>query len=236
MYKNDLVEWLKSSGKLTFTTNDASKALSLKGPSLTRLLSSVARQGIIRKIARSYYYYTSAPVRDIFAIASKIVYPSYIATESAFERYGLSNIIPSIIRVIVTKPHRPVMLNDAKVVFIKFKKENFFGYNESRWISISTVEKAFVDSLYLGEFPFFTDLVGYYKKLESYGHTFNIEKFIGFALRMDSKALINKAGFFLDYIGNGAPAERLHQRIYKKGFVKIDRSGSIFESRKWMIE
>ena len=165
MYKDILLEWLKKNRMLVFTAKDASKVLGINGSALSNLLKAMVKNDSIGEIMKGRYYFNGAPIRDIFSIASKIIYPSYIATESAFERFGISNIIPKKIRVITTKAHRPINFNDADLLFIKFKPKRFFGYNESKWISISSIEKAFVDSLYLGEFPFFTDLVNYHKQL-----------------------------------------------------------------------
>ncbi len=235
MYKEHVLEWLKKDGRLVFTTHEVSKLLNLRGSAASNLLLSMAENGHISQIARGRYYFNGAPVKDIFAIASKIAYPSYIATESAFERLGASNAIPRIIRVITTKARRPVKTKGADITFIKFKAQRFFGYNESRWISISSPEKAFVDSLYLGEFPFFTDLLGYHKKLYSYGHRLDYEKLVSYALRMDCKALVNRMGFFLDRIGKEETAGKLFAHIYRKGMVPIDRSGDKFNDREWMI-
>lgn len=236
MYKDTLLEWLNENRELVFTSGEASKVLGLSGPALSNLLGAVVRSGDAGRIIRGKYYFKKAPVKDIFAISSKIIQPSYVATESAFERYGLSDVIPRVVRVITVKAHRQIKTRDANIRFIKFKQERFFGYNESRWISISTLEKAFIDSLYLGEFPFFTDLVKYHKRLIDYGRQVNYEKVVDYALRMRSKTLLNRVGFFLEYIGEGEP-EKLFEHIYRKGRVEIDKSGqSFFNSKKWMIE
>ena len=235
MYKDELLEKLKTSGKLVFSTSDAAELLHIHGPELSNLLRSMDRHGHIEKIMRGKYYLKSAPVKDIFAIASKIIEPSYVATESAFERFGLSNIVPSIIRVVSLKGHKPISIKSGKIVFIRFGKKRFFGYNESRWISISSIEKAFVDSMYLGEFPFFTDLVEYHRRMVAYGRTIDYNKLVEYAIKMDSKALLNRAGFFLDYIGKQDAALPLLSKIYKKRRIAVDKSGQEFNNAKWMI-
>ncbi|MCL4373327.1 MAG: hypothetical protein M1360_00775 [Candidatus Marsarchaeota archaeon] len=235
MYKDTLVEWLKSSRRLVFSSKEASKQLGIAGPLLTSVLNSLEKRGTVSRIAKGIYYFSNAPVHDVYAVASKIVCPAYIATESAFERYGISDIIPKDIRVIATRQHRGIEFSGVAVKFIKFKKQNFFGYNESRWISISTIEKAFVDSLYIGEFPFFSDIANYYRKMVSFGRDLDYKRLVEYTLRMDSKVLPNKVGFFLDYVGRSDAASMLLRRIYKKKAVRIDRSGASYKSKKWMI-
>lgn len=237
MYKNELLNLLKHENRLVFTTAGISQLIGLKGPSLSNLLESMVRQGYLGSISKGRYYFKGAQIRDVFAIASKIVSPSYIGTESAFERYGLSDVIPKIIRVITTRAHRPIKTNEGKITFIRFKKERFFGYNESRWISISSLEKAFVDSLYLGEFPFFTDLVNYHSKLENFGYRLDCDRLVEYALRMKSDALANRVGFFLEHVGEGDYSARLLSHTYRKRRIPADHSGQgSFDSKKWMIE
>lgn len=236
MYKEELLKRLKGEGKLVFTTAEISNMVHLRGPPLSNLIKSMEAQGHIGKIIRGRYYFRQAQVNDIFAIASKIVSPSYVGVESAFERFGVSNVIPKVVRVITTTAHRPIKTSEGAITFIHFKRGRFFGYNESRWVSLSSLEKAFVDSLYLGEFPFFTDLVAYHDRLGSYGYALDYGKMVDYTIRMGSRSLANRVGFFLDQVGMGDRAERLIRHTYRSGAVWIDRSKqSTFRNRKWMI-
>ena len=238
MHKDNILNNLKKEDKLVFTVKEAATWTNLNGSALSNLLKSLMKQGYINSIKKGMYYFKGALINDIFAVASNIIDPSYIATESVFERFGLSNIIPKIVRVIAIKQHKQIKMADGtKIIFIKFKKYRFFGYNKSRWISISSLEKAFIDSLYLGEFPFFTNLVDYHKKLKDFGYALDYEKLVDYTLRMKSKTLVNKVGFFLDFIGEEIYSKKLLKYLYKKHMINIDRSGqSSFNNKKWMIK
>ncbi len=233
----EIVQKMNKSLNVIFTLNNIATLINVKKSNAKKIVTRMIAKNYLGTIEKGKYYIPNTQTSSIFNLASKIIIPCYLGTETAFEYYGLSNIIPKIIRVITPKYHHNILTSNGKIVFIKFSKQRFFGYRESRFISIPDIEKAFVDSLYLGEFPFFTDLVNYYKTLISFDDDINYTKLKEYALKMNSKTLINRVGFFLDYVGKEEEADEILKYIYKNKFVPIDNSKmEKFNNKKWMIK
>lgn len=112
-------------------------------------------KGYIQKIRNRFYRFRdgNAPDPDLYYIANKIYYPSYISLESALSFYG---IIPEGVFQITsctTRKTQKFNTPDGSFSYRNIKTEMFWGYRveklKSLQFSIATPEKAIVDYLYL---------------------------------------------------------------------------------------
>ena len=107
---------------------------------------SIARIKKIQRIERGKYFLVGA---SEYAIASNIVYPSYISLLSAFKYYGLTEQEPVVFSVISLKRHNNVAFNRSTIEFIALKHDRFFGYAKKDGAFIAEPEKSIIDALYL---------------------------------------------------------------------------------------
>ncbi len=134
---------------------------------------------------------------EAFEIGSNIIFPSYTSFISAYSIYGFTTQIPTTVQIIALKSKKPLEAANSKIIFIKFKKKNFFGYKREKfrdkYIFIAEPEKAIIDSLYL---PQYCPISETYEALRS--KEINIDKLIEYSLSMDSYVVIKRLGYLLE--------------------------------------
>lgn len=90
---------------------------------------------------------------DPFAVASWVVWPSYISCWAALNFHKLTDQLPFTIHVVTTRKRKRKILTygNAKIEFIKIRKSAFFGFKrevyQGKDIFIAEGEKAIVDAL-----------------------------------------------------------------------------------------
>lgn len=134
-------------------------------------------------------------------IATNIVFPSYISFISAYSIHGFTTQTPVELQVVSLKSKKPVSIGNTRLIFIKFKKQNLFGYKRERFGDTYTFmaepEKAIVDSLYL---PRYCPIAESYAALKS--SDTDINKLIDYALRMNSIVTLKRLGYLLELSGH----------------------------------
>lgn len=138
--------------------------------------------------------------KDSFLIASNIIWPSYISCWSALRYYNLTEQLPTIIQIITTKKRKKteINFNNAKIVFIKTKSKNFFGYKKERYknfdIFIAEKEKALIDSVLFKKIS----LLEIYDIIKNNINDININLFVDYLIKTKNKTLIKRFGFLFD--------------------------------------
>lgn len=185
-HMHDILAALASHNKRVFDVNDAAKAMGKSKRYASKLLSS---NSYIERIERGKYYIRSSNA-DMYEIASQIVFPSYVSGFAALRYYSL--IEQSIVKytVVTIKRHRQIKVAGNTVEFVTMPKSRFFGYKKDGGSYMATVEKAIVDSLYLGSPP-------YSYVSEALGNALhngmlNASVLKGFAFRMGSKKVASQ--------------------------------------------
>ena len=147
---HEILASLAAHNKKVFSINDAAKAMGKPKHYVSKLLSS--NKGVER-IERGKYYIKSAHA-DMYEIASQIVFPCYISGFAALGYHGL--VEQSVVKytVIALKRHKQISVAGSSIEFVTFPKSRFFGYKKEGSIYMASVEKAIVDSLYLGSPPY----------------------------------------------------------------------------------
>ena len=154
------------------------------------------KDGLIYEIEKNKY----AMNKDIFTIASNIVWPSYISFWTALSHYHLTEQIPHVIFVITTrrKRRKEIVVGNNKIIFVVVKPKYFFGYIKERYdnydIFIAEKEKALLDSALFKKVSFseISEMIGD-------GITdINVDLLIEYLLKIQNKALIKRFGFLLE--------------------------------------
>ena len=143
MQYSEFLSFLKANGIAAFTVSEAAKMLGKTNQYAAKFLQK--REGI-EHIEKGKYCISGA---SDDAVASHIVYPSYLSLISALRYYNLTNQIPAEKYVITTTRHKPLLFHKYLIRFIKVDKKLMFGYGEVNGVSVASPEKAFVDTLYL---------------------------------------------------------------------------------------
>ncbi len=154
------------------------------------------QKGYIKKITRGYYIFSDLRVNDLikYQISNTIYQPSYISLELALNIYGL---IPEVVYAPTAVTSRKTYQISTPVGMFYYrhvKPQLMFGYTVERlddtMYKIATIEKAFLDYLYLN--PYIDSIKvanGLRIDLEYFLEQFNQEKFRDFLERFSCKAL-----------------------------------------------
>jgi len=199
--------------KPVFRIEDVQKVSGKKREYATLIIHRLKKKGIIRKITKNRY----TTKNSIYAIASNLIYPSYISFWSASAFLGYTEQMPSIIQVAVTRKLNPVEFEGYKIKFIKLSKKEFFGYKkiitDEGPIFIVENEKLIIDAL---------------NKQEECGNPAEIEKII-----KNADVDINKIIDYLKLTGNHALTKRVGFILEK--IKNIDISKEFKLNRNYII-
>ena len=189
----DIIDLMLDRGIHVFNINDVSKLLNKPHKYVSLLINKNKK---ITKIENGKYYLRGA---DIYEIASNVVQPSYVSLFSAIRYYNLTTQLPVKSTVITLVRHKPLRIEGYSVTFVTFKKERFFGYNKAGNAYIATLEKTFIDSLYLNAIPYSELREALVDAISR--NAINISILKDYATRMDSKVLISRLIILLNDVG-----------------------------------
>ena len=216
--------------KPVITLNDVARIIQ-KSKAYTRVyVNRLSKKNLLREVEKGKY----ATSEDPFEIGSNLIFPSYISFISAYSIYGFTTQTPIELQVISLKSKKPLSTGNTRILFVKFKKQNFFGYKRekfrNRYIFIAEPEKAIVDSLYL---PRYCPIAESYTALKN--SDIDINKLIEYALRMRSIITIKRLGYLLEVNGHD---------IYKKVKPQLNKRYDLLDpflpkskkkSKKWKL-
>lgn len=192
--------------QLLFTSGDAKK---IDDDFDYRRLSEWQKKGYIKKITKGNYIFTDKDLteEDLFSIANKIYYPSYISLQSALRYY---NLIPEgvfSITSVSTKKTNRFETSVGSFDYRKIKPSLFFDYKimgkGSSKLKIATPEKAIVDYFYLN--------TNYNSKKEiselrisksTFSEKVNITKIENLLDKINSDSLNKRVAFLINYLKN----------------------------------
>lgn len=217
-----ILDRLLESNVKVFTIHEASKLLG-KPHKYTSLILS--RSDKLRRVERGVYFIKGA---DIYEIASNIARPSYVSMFSAISYYGVTTQLPVRMSVMAVSRHRQVSAEGYRIEFTTLKRERFFGYARAGNAYIATLEKAFVDSLYLNAVSYseLKDALG--EALEKGAIRTDLLK--RYAGAMKSRALISRLGVLLDDLRIDSDDLGGSRSMRKVGFL-----GYRGKSKRWNV-
>ncbi len=179
----EVLDELALHNKTVFSIYDAARIMNKPTNYVSKLLSNNKK---VRRIERGKYYITNGRGINIYETASQVVFPSYVSMFAAFQFHSVTEQFVVKYSVVSLKRHRPIIIENNAVEFIKIQKERFFGYKKNGNAYVATIEKAIVDSLYLGSPPFSYIKEAFAESLRR--KIINVDLLVDFALRMKTKA------------------------------------------------
>src|SRR3989344_8270907 len=141
--------------------------------------------------------------KDLFIIASNIIWPSYISCWPALRYYNLTEQLPDNFFIITTKAKkkREIEFDNIKIIFIKTAPKYFFGYKKERYgnfdIFIADREKAIIDSILFKKIS----ISEIYDSIKNNKEEINFDLLINYLIKVKNKTLIKRFGFLLDKLG-----------------------------------
>lgn len=175
----------------------------------------------------------AVPDMNPLLAGSVLIAPYYYSYATANHFYGFTPQVPATVYIATTKTKRPTEIRGVEYRFVSLKPSKFFGYRETEVYTAQVVmaepEKAVVDSLdkmgYAGGIVEVARVV-HSSLRQDFGeslvlwprdrglsraaqdttpHRVDLEKLADYALRMESKALVQRLGYLLETLGDSLP-------------------------------
>ena len=218
-----------------FSVPDIKKLTGWRPYTINNALSSLAKKGAVVRIKGGVYsVYTKIP-ENLFAIANKITYPSYIGFWTAFSYYGCTEQQLRAIQVVSTRQHPSRKVLGHLLEVTAFKPSRFYGYTRERGFSIGEIEKIVIDSLYK------PDKVGgineLTKCLKNAWPKVNQRKLYAYARNFGIKSVFSRLGYILGELNLKTEIMEKLRRNLPSGFVKLnpEKKTTNKYSREWMV-
>jgi predicted transcriptional regulator of viral defense system len=194
MKTQEFLNLLKKLRKPVYTINEIFKILK-KDENYTRVfLSRLEKKSLIKRIEKGKYFFKD---ENPFAIASNLVFPSYISFISALSYYGLTTQIPRTIFVVSLKQKKKLEFNGYEIQFVKFNKKRFFGYKREKtnrkFLFVGEIEKVIADSLFLPKYCPLSEILFALKNARV-----SIDKLILYSSKMGSKVVLKRLGYLME--------------------------------------
>jgi predicted transcriptional regulator of viral defense system len=223
-YERRVLTTLSNNNLSFFTTLDLGRILGAD-KNVYDLIYHLKKKGWIKKIEKGKYVLTDIsgiPYLDVYEIATKLLWPSYISFWTALSYHHLTEQIPQTIFIATTRSKKNLQINKTTIKFIKISPKRFFGYTKIKQTLVADIEKSILDSLL---FPRYAGgLSEIIKCLKEGREKISISKLINYAEQMGNKSLMMILGFLLDYLGYTFPEKNLLKHR-PKAYPLLDVAG-----------
>lgn len=156
--ESKLIFELESSGKSIFDFADSKEILNTSDSSVANVLYRLKKKNRIREIQKGKYVLNPARsgleghwMERIYLIVDHVVQDYYIGFWSAMNYWDMTEQLPMVTQVAITKRKRDIEYLGHKVEFITIAKSRFFGRTEEKLedgrFLISSREKTILDAL-----------------------------------------------------------------------------------------
>ena len=217
--------------KPVFTVNDAARILETDNEYVRLYLHRLKSNGLILAVERNKY---SLADTHPYAIASNLVFPSYISFLTAAHYYGATTQIPGTIYMVSTSSKKSLDFGGYSINFIKLKKERFFGYSrvkfQNKFIFMAEKEKMIIDSLLLPQYCPIDETI---RELDD--KDLNIATLIEYGIRMDSIVTLKRLGFLLELKGIDVSDQLKDKLNAKYDPLNPFLQGKGEKNRKWKL-
>lgn len=226
MNNYELLDKLRSSELGVFSAKDVARQANININSAYVKINRMVKIGKIFKIEAGKFSLSEDP----FVISSQVIKPSYISFISAMYLHGKIEQVINEIFIISPKKKKKMMIMNTPVNFITMKPELIFGYTkvkkESSYIFLAELEKALIDCLYLPRYTTIGTVLDVIKE------GLDTEVFQKYALKMNTEAVIRRAGYLLDQAGFETDLRPRTKTVYQLN-PSLD-SGKVL-NRKWRL-
>jgi predicted transcriptional regulator of viral defense system len=204
------MEELENLKKPVITLNDIVKARDITRESARVEVNRWAKKGLITNVERGKYAIT----KDVFAIATGLIQPSYISFGAALYLRGFLEQTISRVDVVSPRYRKGVKFGNVDIRFAKFRSDRIFGYEKMErgkfYAFVAETDKAVADCLC---FPRYFEL----SYLDAAFKGIDAKKLEAYVARMGSAAAIKRAGYLLERAGYettlGGKLSGVHQFI-----------------------
>lgn len=255
-----LMRALHAQGKIIFSREEAAlvaEAENIPTTYLNIILSNLVKAGKIKRLRRGLYagFATFSGQIHIhpFAIATRLVQPSFISHWSALQHHGLTEQIPQVITASSSvKAFTPSMrssnhqekhawiIEGVRYEYFQIKPSRFFGLeevwiNENFRVSMTDQERTVIDLFsYSTFFGGMGEVLGI---IEQALPNLNIKKLISYALQYEEKSLCKRLGWALEQFQIEALMLEPLLHIQNKSYCALDsqlpKKGTF--NTRWMI-
>lgn len=216
--------------EVVFTPREIQRSTGWKKRKIYNTLARLKKKKVVEMVEEGKYILKG---RDVFKVATELIWPSYLSFWSALYLHDLTTQVPRRVFVLTTKQKEEVGVGGERVEFIKVKSDLFFGYKEEEYL-IAEREKAILDSLYLpkyaGGYEMIEDCI-----LEAWDDI-DKEKLVEYAVRIGNNSLVSRLGFLIEK-NELRTEEKLIEELLdhrSKTYVKIFEGKQ--KNRKWRVK
>ena len=204
---------LSAAGKTIFSLPDVAALKIGSQQSVWSVLSRLANKGWIRRLRRATYMIVpleagvnQAWAEDSFKLAQELFSPCYMAYRSALSHWQLTDQVPAMTTVAVSKQTKLPQLSAIRRQFrlVRLAPYKFFGFT-TIWrdqvkVNISDVEKTVLDCLEKPQYAGGLDQA-IQALLQARRNRFDLDKLDGYLQKMRNNTLRKRLGFVLDHFG-----------------------------------
>lgn len=154
MKELQFIKEIKSLNMPVFSIKEASTIIKKDNKYTSLYLSRLTERGEVGRIEKDKYYIKGT---NPYAIASNIVYPSYLSMMSAFDYYKITTQNLSVIDIMTNLRHSVILnIDNYKIIFNKIPRRLMFGFYRSKedGTFVAYIEKAIIDAILIGNLPF----------------------------------------------------------------------------------
>ena len=226
--ENRAYEMLRNSKFVVFRIRDLCLLLEIKRVKAYNLIKSLKKKNAIKTIKRGLFSFNDV---DEFVLATSVHFPSYISFWSALNYYGFTDNMPKRIFLSTTRYSKEI--NNFK--YITVSKKRFFGYHSIGSIIIAEKEKALIDSFL---FPKYSGgIKEIIKCMENSLNEIDMKKLLNYAGKMQSKSLLRRLGYVLEFIAHKKYLNSINKKI-GKGYELLDpslkRKNNL--NKRWLLD
>ena len=143
------IKKIYDSGLFFFTTKTLRDVIGEKKEStFFKFITRLIDDKILLKVEKNKYLLNNSKIND-FELANFLQTPSYVSFETALNYYGVLPQFPYEITSATSKKTNQKKFQDKIFSYIHIDKTLYWGYNKKDNFLITTVEKAFLDQIYL---------------------------------------------------------------------------------------
>jgi len=209
MKLHKVLDELKDTRLYVFRTADIARILNLSNNAASVYIYRMKRMGMIHSIENGKFSISPDP----FVVSTQLIFPSYISFSTALYLHGRLGQVINNIYVITSRKKKPLHFMNTKIRFVTFPPHRIFGYRKRRkgesFIMVADMEKTAIDCLHLPRYLPVSLL------LEALSPGFDKILFEKYALVMKSEAVIRRAGYLLDVLGEETRLEPSTRTVYK---------------------
>lgn len=211
-----VIEAVTGRGLLVFTPRDIRRFLGITDRNTYRILDNLVEKDLAKRLAHGVYVISETyDERDSYELISQLERASYIGFWSALHFHGLTDQVPRVVFVVVTKQKRPVTVQGQTVRFVRIAPDAFFGYDRYGEAVVSDPEKTVLDCLRQQEYA-----GGVRHVAEAITDDLDVDRLVRYAERLSSGAVAARVGYLLERKGLLDGADRLQQLV--SSYTKLD--------------